>query len=289
MNKKVLDKEGTAYLVEKIKENFVAKKDLEPIDELPEIGEPGRIYIIPEKKYINLEMVYANDYRQLIVVHDGVINPLYQIEGDFDPTISNDAVKIVVDGMEFTGSQGLGYEDDYVDQHGRTVHGWIYYCDTMDTPEFQQMIIEHGGTLMDLPVTAEIVEGLFIDDEGGITPKFTASFNYGEDIINQSPIINNYIQYIYTEEGGWQELGANDVQHDTMPEPGADNVGQIIQYTGEDSGELEQGHFYICKEEEVSGVVNYYWEEINVQDTPDTGKIYIINQPSFSSGFSQEN
>ena len=278
MNKKVLDKEGTAYLVEKIKENFVAKKDLEPINELPETGEPGRIYIIPEKKYINLEMVYANDYQQLIVVHDGSLNPEYlseNVPGAEYTGITNDAVKITVGGLLFSGAQGIGYEGDYEDQHGRTVHGEIYYCNTMESQEFRQIVIENGGTLMGLPVQAEIVEGLFIDDEGGVTPKYTASFNYGEDIINQSPITNNYIQYIYTEEGGWQELGANDVQHDTMPEPGADNVGQIIQYTGEDNEELEQGHFYICVEEAGSGIPVYHWEEINVQDTPGVPTITI--------------
>lgn len=280
MNKKVLDKEGTAYLVEKIKENFVTKKDLEPVDELPETGEPGRIYIIPEKKYINLEMVYANDYQQLIVVHDGSLNPEHlseNVPGAEYTGITNDAVKITVGGLLFSGAQGIGYEGDYEDQHGRTVHGEIYYCDTMGSQEFRQIVIENGGTLVGLPVQAEIVEGLFVDEEGGVTPKYTASFNYGEDIINQSPVTNNYIQYIYTEEGGWQELGANDVQHDTMPEPGADNVGQIIQYTGEDGEELKQGHFYICKEEEVSGIINYYWEEINVQDVEDTIPTLILD------------
>lgn len=212
MNKKVLDKEGTAYLVEKIKENFVAKKDLEPINELPETGEPGRIYIIPEKKYINLEMVYANDYQQLIVVHDGSLNPKYlseNVPGAGYTGITNDAVKITVGGLLFSGAQGIGYEGDYEDQHGRMVHGEVYYCDTMESQEFRQIVIENGGTLMGLPVQAEIIEGLFIDDEGGVTPKYTASFSYGEDIVNQSPITNNYIQYIYTEENGWQEIGGN--------------------------------------------------------------------------------
>ena len=124
MSRKVLDKAGTQYLVEKIKEKFALKSDLEPITELPETGEPGRIYIVANKKYINLEMVYANDYQQLIVVHDGYINPEHQVESSYyDIGISNDAVKITVAGLEFSGEQGLAYEDDYEDQHGRIVHG----------------------------------------------------------------------------------------------------------------------------------------------------------------------
>lgn len=287
MNKKVLDKEGTAYLVEKIKENFVAKKDLEPVDELPEIGEPGRIYIIPEKKYINLEMVYANDYQQLIVVHDGTLNPEHHSENAPSSSytgITNDAVKITVGGLLFSGAQGVGYEDDYEDQHGRMVHGEIYYCDTMASQEFYQIVMENGGTLIGLPVQAEIVEGLFVDEEGGVTPKYTASFNYGEDINNTTIITNNYTQYIYTEENGWEEIGGNNTQYEDMPEPSSDNVGQIIQYTGEDNEELQQGHFYICVEgEEVSGVVTYNWEEINVQDTPAIAPKYI-----WRGGTSQE-
>lgn len=234
MNKKVLDKEGTAYLVEKIKENFVAKKDLEPVNELPETGEPGRIYIIPEKKYINLEMVYANDYQQLIVVHDGSLNPKYLSEnapGAEYTGITNDAVKITVGGLLFSGAQGIGYEGDYEDQHGRTVHGEVYYCDTMESQEFRQIVIENGGTLIGLPVQAEIVEGLFIDDEGGVTPKFTASFNYGEDITNQSPITNNYIQYIYTEEDGWQEIGGNKYKFFKGEQTEWDQLGSAEQQT----------------------------------------------------------
>lgn len=259
----------------------ISTMELEVVSTLPVTGDSHTIYLVPKNNYINLQMVYANNYTQLIVVHDGEFNSDFSATAlpHYDIGINHKGVKIVVGGLEFSGSQGLGYEGTYTDQHGNTVHGWVYYCDTMETPEFTQIVLNNGGTLAGLPVTAEIAEGLFVDDDPvGLTPHFSASFNYGEDIVNQDVPTNIYKEYIYTNNR-WEELGEinnidikqyvdeqlTEIRPTEMPEPTSENVGTIVQYVGETNEYYITGHFYEVVEQSNSGIPTYIWQEVSTQ------------------------
>lgn len=52
------------------------------------------------------------------------------------------------------------------------------------------------------------------------------------------------------------------VQYSTMPTAGADNLGKIVQYTGADTQDYTQGHFYIVVSDGES-TPTYSWQEIS--------------------------
>ena len=138
----------------------------------------------------------------------------------------------------------------------------------------------------DEPGLYDLVNDVFYTNLG------TGDFAIGDPVIGSLSSVGNdvYNEYMYINNA-WELIGSTDIdlsdyatkeyveehttqQVETMPEASADNAGSIIQYTGDDESGLEQGHFYICVEEEVSGISTYHWEEINVQDAPDLSNYY---------------
>ena len=54
------------------------------------------------------------------------------------------------------------------------------------------------------------------------------------------------------------------IQLDELPEPSSSNVGEVYQYTGPDTQDLDHGHFYEIVEKEVSGVTTYEYQDIGI-------------------------
>ncbi len=54
------------------------------------------------------------------------------------------------------------------------------------------------------------------------------------------------------------------IQVDIMPTPSAANVGEVYQYTGPDTQDLDHGHFYEIVEKEIGGVVTYEYQDIGI-------------------------
>lgn len=128
---------------------------------------------------------------------------------------------------------------------------------------------------MSAAIKREIVQELPVSDIKTDTIYMVPSSDPGTE--------NVYDEYMYINNA-WEKIGSTDIDlsdyatkeyveehsithYEEMPTPGADNVGEVIQYTGEDSSEFEKGHFYEVIETEVSGVTTYEYKEIVLGDS----------------------
>ena len=87
------------------------------------------------------------------------------------------------------------------------------------------------------------------------TTSFTPTGDY-------NPATKKYVDDTATElEEAIEEAS---IQLDELPEPSSSNVGEVYQYTGPDTQDLDHGHFYEIVEKEVSGVVTYEYQDIGI-------------------------
>ena len=87
------------------------------------------------------------------------------------------------------------------------------------------------------------------------TTSFTPSGDY-------NPATKKYVDDKATElEEAIEEAS---IQVDTLPEPTSSNVGNIYQYTGPDTQDLDHGHFYQVVENAGSGIPVYSYQDIGI-------------------------
>ena len=139
---------------------------------------------------------------------------------------------------------------------------------------------------------AVIETGLYFRDRNGIETLITSGNGGSSDIqVITMPTANSenegkVVQYIgvttadYTHgcfyecisDGGdpavyswvWLDVGGDtggQIQYDTLPTSGEDNLGLILQYTGDTNEYYNNGYFYKC----VYDGDTYSWEQIDVQ------------------------
>lgn len=92
---------------------------------------------------------------------------------------------------------------------------------------------------------------------------------------NSTPGAQNiYDEYIWLGDR-WEMIGDTHIdlstkqdviQYSTMPAASSSNVGQVVQYIGNTSGDVEQGHFYICVSDG-GDPATYSWVELTTQDS----------------------
>lgn len=99
--------------------------------------------------------------------------------------------------------------------------------------------------------------------DGELTPtysweviKYSADVDMALDPTSSNPVANSVLTLA---------LASKCEQVSTLPVASADNVGQIVQYTGGDSGGLHHGWFYQC-ESDGDPTPTYSWVNVSVQE-----------------------
>lgn len=257
------------------------------VNELPVTGDTNKIYLVKDMLDLSIKYDKNDDFMLYSVCPNGTVNPdLVETETEESGVtyyaLKPNTVNLTVEGYSF-GPVTLAGPTTFTATDDNEYTGYAVLTPSMSA-EAQQVIADNGYSLEGLNCASDVVKGVFIDNNTGkLSPPFVSSFVWPEEIINTAVGIDAYSEYIYTEESGWERLGTiNGIdlsdyatkeyveehttqQVSTMPEPSADNEGQVIQYVGETNENYTTGHFYTVVTEEVSGVTIYVWKEVAVQ------------------------
>ena len=121
-----------------------------------------------------------------------------------------------------------------------------------------------------MPNVSEPMSGWLIDGAGNVV-NIVSLLNGSSPVQGVTRNPKNYnveCLQVVAEDGGVYNL-ADLLKNsggavDELPEANADNLGRIVQYSGETSGQLVHGYFYECVEN--AGV--YSWSPLDFGGTP---------------------